>query len=158
MINGALFKLNLISDFDSNVTESTKVELIKVLNARRKKTSKYSFPATGKVITTERYFEGLITQTGTTAPNVTQFPTNSGNLNFGRAEYVSTGVYNLIFDANTFTADNKALVLLSSGLENASVQGYVLNSNTVRIETRGNGSNYSNDKLNKTSILIKTYV
>jgi hypothetical protein len=34
MWNGALFKFNKIVDFDSNITESTKIEMIKVLEAR----------------------------------------------------------------------------------------------------------------------------
>jgi hypothetical protein len=33
MINGVLFRLNLISDFDSNVTDSTKIELVKIIEA-----------------------------------------------------------------------------------------------------------------------------
>ena len=33
MVNGVLFRLNLISDFDSNVTDSTKIELVKIIEA-----------------------------------------------------------------------------------------------------------------------------
>ncbi len=33
MLNGVLFRLNLISDFDSNVTDSTKIELVKIIEA-----------------------------------------------------------------------------------------------------------------------------
>jgi hypothetical protein len=33
MWNGVLYRLNLISDFDSNVTESTKIELVKIIEA-----------------------------------------------------------------------------------------------------------------------------
>lgn len=156
MINGALFKLNLISDFDSEITESTKIELIKVLNARKKKTSKYSFPTASKIITTERFLEGQITQTGTTAPSVVEFSTNNAGLSIIGTRYVSVGVYDLLFDDGTFPL-NEGLVLLTSGLENSSIQGYVLNDYTVRIETHGNGTGHANGKLQKTNILIKSY-
>lgn len=38
MINGVLFRLNQISDFDDNVTESTHAELVKVIAANKPKT------------------------------------------------------------------------------------------------------------------------
>ncbi len=38
MWNGVLFRLNLIQDFDPNVTDSTKIELVKILEAKNKRT------------------------------------------------------------------------------------------------------------------------
>ena len=42
MINGVLFRLNEITDFDNDVTESTKYELIKILEANAPKTKTLS--------------------------------------------------------------------------------------------------------------------
>lgn len=43
MINGSLWKLNKIEDFDSDIQESTKVELIKVLEGNRPQMRKITF-------------------------------------------------------------------------------------------------------------------
>lgn len=43
MINGSLWKLNAVFDFDSDVQESTKIELIKVLQATRPQARKITF-------------------------------------------------------------------------------------------------------------------
>jgi hypothetical protein len=40
MINGSLFRLNIIKDFDSDVSESTNIELVKVLKAKKRSTKK----------------------------------------------------------------------------------------------------------------------
>lgn len=147
MINGALFKLNQISDFDSNVTESTKVELIKVLESTRKKSSKYVNPTgTTAPNPTQMTLEGTITQTGTNAPLLTAFETTGAALTFTAGRYNGTGDYTLIFQDNTFINDI-GLVLIS-GDANA----YVSAHNQVTIETNGN------NKLNNTSICIKTYI
>lgn len=36
MINGSLFRLNIIKDFDSDISESTNIELVKVLKAKKR--------------------------------------------------------------------------------------------------------------------------
>jgi len=45
MWNGVLYRLNQITDFDSNISESTKIELIKIIQANN--------PVTGTITWTE---------------------------------------------------------------------------------------------------------
>lgn len=80
MINGVLFRLNTISDFDDSKTESTKVELVKVIAANK--------PRTGRTIATTKPAQKkpLIISPGATLPGqsvpivqVRRSPVNSSN-------------------------------------------------------------------------------
>jgi len=51
MWNGALFRLNIIDDFDDEIQETTKVELIKVLEARNPNRTKPTIPSLPPILT-----------------------------------------------------------------------------------------------------------
>jgi hypothetical protein len=66
MIDGALFRLNKIANFDSDKAASVKIELIKVLEARKRSTTKPTFTSVNPVLTVDDLVSpiGVGTDTG----------------------------------------------------------------------------------------------
>jgi hypothetical protein len=66
MIDGALFRLNKIANFDSDKAASVKIELIKVLEARKRSTTKPTFTSLNPILTVDDLVSpiGVGTDTG----------------------------------------------------------------------------------------------
>ncbi len=84
MYNGALFRLNSVSDFEEDLAVTSKVELIKVLTAKKPNTGRNIYEAADQIvgfdlsqITTPVIWSGVVTQYRTENPIIEQTYVNN---------------------------------------------------------------------------------